>query len=333
MNRFGEVMLAGDMTALAGMLHPDATFASPAVFQPYRGRDAVLMVLTAAAQTFEDFAYTGETHGPGVDVLRFRARVGRYQLEGVDIVTTDDDGLITDVTVMIRPLRGLEALVAAMQQALARQPGGTPAGQAPAGQAPAGQAAAGQAAAGQAAAGQAAAGQAAAAGSPGGRPVRPQKRARAIAMSPDELDAYLRGERTCRVATTGTEGSPHVAPLWYAWDGSRLWLSSLVRSQRWTDLTRNSRISVVIDGGTEYHELHGVELSGRATVVGETPRGTEPNDELTEPERLFAEKYMGGGPFISDGRHGWLRVDVDKIVSWDFRKNPALRPASRPADG
>ena len=313
MNRFGEVMLAGDMTALAGMLHPDATFTSPAVFQPYRGRDAVLVVLTAAAQTFEDFAYTGETHGPGVDVLRFRARVGRYQLQGVDIVTTDDDGLITDVTVMIRPLRGLEALVAAMQQALAGQPGGTPAGQAPAAQAPAAQAPA--------------------AGSPGGRPVRPQKRARAIAMSPEELDAYLRGERTCRVATTGTDGSPHVAPLWYAWDGSRLWLSSLVRSQRWTDLTRNSRISVVVDGGTEYHELHGVELSGRATVVGETPRGTEPNDELTEPERLFAEKYMGGGPFISDGRHGWLRVDVDKIVSWDFRKNPALRSTSRPAGG
>ena len=332
MNRFGEVMLAGDMAALAGMLHPDATFTSPAVFQPYHGRDAVLVVLTAAAQTFEDFAYTGETHGPGVDVLRFRARVGRYQLQGVDIVTTDDDGLITDVTVMIRPLRGLEALVAAMQQALARQPGGTPAAQAPAAD-PAGQAPAAQAPAGQAPAAEAPAAQAPAADLAGDRPVRPQRRARAIAMSPDELDAYLRGERTCRVATTGIDGSPHVAPLWYAWDGSRLWLSSLVRSQRWTDLTRNSRISVVIDGGTEYHELHGVELSGQATVVGETPRGSELNDELTEPERLFAEKYMGGGPFISDGRHGWLRVDVDKIVSWDFRKNPALRRASRPAGG
>ena len=301
MNRFGEVMLAGDMTALAGMLHPDATFASPAVFQPYRGRDAVLMVLTAAAQTFEDFAYTGETHGPGVDVLRFRARVGRYQLQGVDIVTTDDDGLITDVTVMIRPLRGLEALVAAMQQALARQPDGTSAEQGPVTTPPA------------------------------VGPVRGQKRGRAIAMSPDEVDAYLRGERTCRVATVGADGSPHVAPLWYVWDGSRLWLNSLVRSQRWTDLARNSRISVVVDGGTEFHELHGVELSGRASVVGEAPRGTEPNDELTEPERLFAAKYMGGGPFTPDGRHGWLRVDIDKLVSWDFRKNPTLRSLSRPA--
>ena len=40
----------------------------------------------------------------------------------MDIVTTGEDGLITDVTVMVRPLRGLEALVAGMQQALARLP-------------------------------------------------------------------------------------------------------------------------------------------------------------------------------------------------------------------
>ncbi len=120
MNPFGRAVLARDMAAMAELLHPDATFHSPAVFRPYQGRDAVLMVLTAAAQTIEDLSYTAEAGGPGVDVLKFRGRVGRYQIEGVDIVTTDDDGQITDVTVMVRPLRGLEALVAAMQEALAQ---------------------------------------------------------------------------------------------------------------------------------------------------------------------------------------------------------------------
>ena len=120
MNPFGRAVLARDMTAMAGLLHPDATFHSPAVFRPYEGRDAVLLVLTAATRTIEDFSYTAEASGPGVDVLKFRGRAGRYEIEGVDIVTTDDGGHITDVTVMVRPLRGLEALVAAMQQALAQ---------------------------------------------------------------------------------------------------------------------------------------------------------------------------------------------------------------------
>ena len=123
MNPFGRAVLARDMTAMAGLLHQDATFHSPAVFRPYEGRDAVLLVLSAAARTIEDFSYTAEASGPGVDVLKFRGRVGNYQLEGVDIVTTGEDGLITDVTVMVRPLRGLEALVAAMAEALAQSNG------------------------------------------------------------------------------------------------------------------------------------------------------------------------------------------------------------------
>jgi hypothetical protein len=118
-NPFGQAVLARDLTAMAGLLHPDASFHSPAVFRPYQGRDAVLQVLAAAMRTIEDFSYTAEATGTGVDVLKFRGRVGRYEIEGVDIVTTDEGGQITDVTVMVRPLHGLEALVAAMQVALA----------------------------------------------------------------------------------------------------------------------------------------------------------------------------------------------------------------------
>jgi hypothetical protein len=137
-----------------------------------------------------------------------------------------------------------------------------------------------------------------------------QRRGRSIAMTAAELDGFLAGEHTCRVATTGSNG-PHVAPLWFVWDGTALWLNSLVRSQRWTDLGQDPRIAVVVDAGTEYGELRGVELSGRAQVVGEVPRG--------------ALKYRGAEEFTPDGRHAWLRLRPDRVVSWDFRKNPALR--------
>jgi hypothetical protein len=62
-----------------------------------------------------------------------------------------------------------------------------------------------------------------------------------------------------------------------------------------------------------------VELRGRADVVGEVPRTGEPNDELEVPERLFAAKYAGG-QVRHDGRHAWLRITPDTVVSWDFRK-------------
>jgi hypothetical protein len=148
--------------------------------------------------------------------------------------------------------------------------------------------------------------------------MKQQRRARAIAMTPAEVDAFLAGQRTCRVATVGNTG-PHATPLWFVWQGGVLWLTSLSRSQRWTDLQNDPRIAVVVDAGEDYGELRGVELRGRVEVVGEVPRTGEPEPELDGPEQAFADRYTGG-TIVRDGRHAWLRLVPEKITSWDFRK-------------
>ncbi|QIY68545.1 pyridoxamine 5'-phosphate oxidase family protein [Streptomyces sp. RLB1-33] len=148
-----------------------------------------------------------------------------------------------------------------------------------------------------------------------------QRRGTAIAMTDPERDTFLRTQPLCRVATVGRNGDPHVSALWFVWDGSTLWLNSLVRSQRWTDLDRDPRLSVIVDdGGTDFMALRGIELRGSIEVVGEAPCKGDPLDELVHPERLFADKYMGGGAFRYDGKHGWLRLTAEKVVSWDFAK-------------
>jgi hypothetical protein len=149
--------------------------------------------------------------------------------------------------------------------------------------------------------------------------MKQQRRGAKIAMGAEERDAFLSSERTCRVATVGSDGAPHVTPLWFVWDGSALWLTSIVRSQRWTDVERDQRISVVVDAGTDFTELRGLEISGVAERVGEVPRTGEPVPELDTPEQLYADKYAGGRIY-HDGRHAWLRIVPEKIVSWDFRK-------------
>lgn len=157
--------------------------------------------------------------------------------------------------------------------------------------------------------------------------MKEQRRARAIAMTPAEVDAFLAEQRTCRVATVGTHG-PHATALWYVWDGTSLWLTSIARSQRWADLESDPRIAVVVDTGEDYAELRGVELRGRVEVVGEVPRTGEPVPELDGPEQAFADRYSGG-TVVRDGRHAWLRLTPEKVTSWDFRKLSAAR--QRPA--
>jgi hypothetical protein len=138
-------------------------------------------------------------------------------------------------------------------------------------------------------------------------------------MTSEERDAFLGSERTCRVASVGRDGAPHVSPLWFAWDGASLWLTSVVKSQRWTDLQRDNRVSVVVDAGLEFTDLRGVEVRGVAAPVGEMPRVGKREPELEIPERLYADKY-GSGQIYHDGRHAWLRITPEKVVSWDFRK-------------
>jgi PPOX class probable F420-dependent enzyme len=161
-----------------------------------------------------------------------------------------------------------------------------------------------------------------------------QRRGRSIAMDAAGLDVFLAGQRTCRVATIGRDGAPHVSPVWFVWHDGALWIYSLTRSQRWTDLQRDPRVAVVADDGHHYGELHGAEFEGAAQPVGPVPRtgGEQAPAELAEPERQMAAKYFGLPEMLHDGRHAWLKVTPGKITSWDFRKLPGhLREPSSDA--
>jgi hypothetical protein len=88
------------------------------VHADYIGRDAVAPILQGVAMVFEDFRYTAEFSSDDGHVLAFAARVGDRQLEGVDIIQTAD-GLISALTVMVRPYSAATALRERMAALLA----------------------------------------------------------------------------------------------------------------------------------------------------------------------------------------------------------------------
>ena len=121
MHAFRAAIEARDIDAVAALLTEDVEFRSPVVFKPYRGRDAALMLLGAVAEVFEDFSYMREIGAADASdhALVFRARVGDKEVEGCDFLHTNDDGLIDELVVMVRPLSGAHALRDAMAAKLA----------------------------------------------------------------------------------------------------------------------------------------------------------------------------------------------------------------------
>jgi hypothetical protein len=124
MHPFRSAVEAGDIDAVLELVSPDVVFNSPVVFHPYRGREALGVILRAVTRVFEDFRYEREigAEGAGDHALLFRARVGDRELQGCDFLHTGEDGLIEELTVMVRPQSAALALVEAMRaEVLAEQ--------------------------------------------------------------------------------------------------------------------------------------------------------------------------------------------------------------------
>jgi hypothetical protein len=113
-SRFRAAVEAGDVEAARGLFATDIVFHSPATFHPFVGIETVSRLLGLVAETFEDFRYVTEMEGPDGHVLLFRAAIGGRQLEGVDILHENEQGLIDDFTVMLRPISGLLPFAQAM---------------------------------------------------------------------------------------------------------------------------------------------------------------------------------------------------------------------------
>ena len=105
--RFRAAVESGDIGAVAELLAADIVFHSPVTFHPFVGRETVVGLLEQVAQVFEDFRYTDELQAGDAHALIFRANVGDREVEGIDLLRFDEQELICDFTVMLRPLSGL----------------------------------------------------------------------------------------------------------------------------------------------------------------------------------------------------------------------------------
>jgi SnoaL-like protein len=116
---FRHAIEAMDVEAVVQTLAPGVVFNSPIVHKPYYGREAVGFVLAGVMRVFRDFRYVAEYASPDGHVLRFRTRVGEREVDGVDILTFNADGLIAEFSVMVRPYSAATALREAMAAELA----------------------------------------------------------------------------------------------------------------------------------------------------------------------------------------------------------------------
>jgi SnoaL-like domain len=120
--RWIDVIENDRVAELDSLLAEDAVFYSPAVFTPQEGRDKALAYLTAASKMFSgtDFHYVEQWYGENSAILEFAATVDGMYVNGVDMIHWNDDGQIMSFKVMMRPIKGLQAIMPKMAELLAQ---------------------------------------------------------------------------------------------------------------------------------------------------------------------------------------------------------------------
>jgi SnoaL-like domain len=115
---FRRAAEAKDFSQIEEIFTEDVVFNSPVVFKPYEGREALGLILGAVLRVFEDFRYVEHVETGDTAVLMFEAKVGDRQLQGVDILRFGEGGLVSEMTVMVRPMSGMHALADRMKALL-----------------------------------------------------------------------------------------------------------------------------------------------------------------------------------------------------------------------
>ncbi len=117
-----DLVESGCLGEVGELLADDAVFHSPAVFTPQTGRATVQAYLQAAATVFAGpdtgFRYVEQWVGQRSAVLEFTTTIDGVHVNGVDMLHWNDDGHITEVKVMLRPVKALQTVMPRMAELL-----------------------------------------------------------------------------------------------------------------------------------------------------------------------------------------------------------------------
>jgi PPOX class probable F420-dependent enzyme len=146
-----------------------------------------------------------------------------------------------------------------------------------------------------------------------------------IGLTREEALDFLRASKTMTIVSNGPKGYPHPMPMWFVVDDDMtVRMTTFRRSQKVKNLERDPRVSLLVESGTEYQELKGVVIYGRAEIIqdmdvikdtllraasNDAPaKGSEGYDAMLQVMSATAAKRV------------CLQVRPERVVSWDHRK-------------
>ncbi|WP_436700932.1 pyridoxamine 5'-phosphate oxidase family protein [Nocardioides sp. BYT-33-1] len=146
-----------------------------------------------------------------------------------------------------------------------------------------------------------------------------------VKLTEEEVQGLLRENLKVQVAANGRDGFPHLTTLFYVVQDGRIAFWTYGRSQKILNLDRDPRVTALVEDGTDYFELRGVSIEGRAEIVRD-------HDRILEIGKAVSVRMFGVDSFEALGEIGAQTVEKqatkrvgviihpERVASWDHRK-------------
>jgi PPOX class probable F420-dependent enzyme len=146
-----------------------------------------------------------------------------------------------------------------------------------------------------------------------------------VRLSEAEVQGLLEENIKVQVAANGHDGHPHLTTLFYVVRDGRIAFWTYGRSQKIVNLERDPRVTALVEDGTDYFELRGVSIEGRAEIVRD-------RETILEIGKAVSVRMFGVDSFEALGDVGAQTVEKqadkrvgviihpDRVASWDHRK-------------
>ncbi len=144
-----------------------------------------------------------------------------------------------------------------------------------------------------------------------------------IKLTEDEQRELLDTERVVIVTSNGPRGWPHSMPMWFTVRDGELWVWSYAKAQKVKNLERDPRATLLVETGTEYQELRGVQIEAKAEIVRDPGPVFEFGRELTIRYAEGIDSIEGDAATALQAQASKrvaIRFEPVRVATWDHRK-------------
>jgi general stress protein 26 len=140
-------------------------------------------------------------------------------------------------------------------------------------------------------------------------------------MNAEEVANFLDGQRVVICGTAGPRGWPHLMPLWYVVRAGDIWAWTYAKSQKARNLERDSRATLQLEDGMQYHQLRGVMIEAVTTIHRDIELVASVGTDIYS---RYGADALGQG--FADAvraqaaKRVALQFSAERIASWDHRK-------------